>query len=51
MTEEAHGPAIDLDTEQPVEMVPSLSYEAQKRLFDRYHRGTEYVIDGVIHRN
>lgn len=30
-------------------MAEPSTYEQQKALFDRYHEGKEYVIDGVLH--
>lgn len=45
----AQSPTVLSGDHRP-RVVESLSYEKQKRLFDRFHRGKEYVVDGVIHR-
>lgn len=50
----AQSPTVLSGDHRPAEVrvrrINSRTYEEQKRLFDRYHRGKEYVIDGVLHR-
>ncbi|WNN95139.1 hypothetical protein SEA_MAGRITTE_188 [Microbacterium phage Magritte] len=48
----AQSPTVLSGDHRPAQVrrVESHTYEEQKRLFDRYHRGKEYVVDGVLHR-